>query len=103
MHLFGPSSFTSGFFNIIGRIKSSPAFSELLYSATNIVVFLNDQILLSNRQHKYLDVNQGTNLEKLRVLYTILEYLQVFLEITASKLWGSHGKWTAITVIQSIK
>ncbi|XP_046648203.1 peroxisomal membrane protein PEX16-like [Daphnia pulicaria] len=88
---------------IAGRIKTSPAFSELLYSASNIIIFLNDQILLSATRQKEIGRLIKTNLEKFRVLFTILEYLQVFLEITATKIWGSHGKWTAITIIQSIK
>ncbi len=64
---------------------------------------MNDQILLSATRQKEIGRLIKTNLEKFRVLFTILEYLQVFLEITATKIWGSRGKWTAITIIQSIK
>lgn len=90
-------------FLLIGRIKSSPAFSEFLYSITNIIVFLNDQILLRATQHEVSDAIPKTTLQKFRTLYTVLEYLQVFLEITAVKLWGSYGRWITIAAIQTIK
>ncbi|KAI9560486.1 hypothetical protein GHT06_011418 [Daphnia sinensis] len=88
---------------IAGRIKTSPAISELLYSASNIIIFLNDQIILRSTHHQELDPKTATVVEKCRILFTVLEYLQVFLEITATKIWGSYGKWTAVAIVQLIK
>jgi len=86
---------------IAGRVKKSPEFSEFLYSATNIIVFINDQILLNAASPK--TSVPPTVLEKFRLFFTVLEYLQVFLEISATKLWGIQGKWMIITIIQSMK
>jgi len=86
---------------IAGRVKKSPEFSEFLYSATNIIVFINDQILL-NASSPQTGISQ-TVLEKCRLFFTVLEYLQVFLEISATKLWGAQGKWMIITIIQTMK
>ena len=86
-----------------GRMKKSPVVSELLYSLTNIIVFVNDQILI--KAHKASRENPIPNefVDKSRVILTLLEYLQVFLELTASRLWGSIGKWTVIVAIQTVK
>lgn len=43
------------------------------------------------------------NIKKCHTVYTLLEYLQVFMEITATKIWGSYGKWTAVAIVQLIK
>lgn len=86
---------------IAGRVKKSPEFSEFLYSATNIIVFINDQILLNASRPQ--TGTSHTVLEKCKLFFTILEYLQVFLEISATKLWGTQGKWMIITVIQTMK
>ena len=85
----------------LGRVSKSPAFSELLYSATNIIVLMNDQIIRTACPSP-LGVSHNV-FEKPRVLITTLEYMQVFLEITALRTWGTRGKWLLIIVIQLVK
>ena len=89
---------------LTGRIKT-PAFSEFLYSATNIIVFLNDQILLHACQQSTTatDPLMPSILEKCHVFLTTLEYLEVFIEIAVTKVWGLQGKWIAISTVQIIK
>ena len=91
------------FISFIGRIKKSPAFSEFLYSATNIIVFLNDQIILSASQPNNVTNVSPTIMGKAHVFITTVDYLQVFLEIAGQKVWGIHGKWIVITIIQITK
>ena len=38
----------------------------------------------------------------MRVL-TVLEYIEVFLEMAAQKKWGKKGAWIVIVVIQIVK
>lgn len=65
-------------------------------------MFVNDQILLNSNTEHVLHQSKD-NLEKFRIFYTVLEYLQVFLEITATKIWNDHGKWAVVAAIQIIK
>ena len=81
-------------------MTKSAAFSEFLYSAANVVVLIHDQILQSALRQRR---NAEEHSDKLHVFVTTVEYLQVFLEIGAGKLWGDTGKWIAIFVIQTIK
>lgn len=36
-------------------------------------------------------------------IVTVLEYVEVFVEMTAQRLWGQTGRWIAITAIQVAK
>lgn len=93
------------FFKIIrtqfrtGRIHTSPIVSELIYSLSNLLVLFNDRII-TNSQYVQLHDKNETNL---KLLLTTLEYCEVFIEITAAKLWGNTGRWFFIFVVQVIK
>jgi len=84
---------------IAGRINSSPIISELIYSLSNLLVLFNDRIITKCQYVRLQDRNE-TNL---RLLLTTLEYCEVFIEITAAKLWGTTGRWFFIFVVQVIK
>lgn len=40
---------------------------------------------------------------RIQVALTILEYFEVFLEVTARRLWGDGGRWIIIFVMQAMK
>lgn len=41
--------------------------------------------------------------EKIKLWLTIVEYSEVFLELSAKKLWGTTGKWLVVVSIQTFK
>ncbi|KAK9680009.1 Peroxisomal membrane protein (Pex16) [Popillia japonica] len=83
---------------IAGRINNSHAVSELVYALSNLLVLFNDRLITKGRQ---LEKNEDTS--KLKIWLTVLEYSEVFLEISSSKVFGNRGKWLVIISIQIIK
>ncbi|CAG9819775.1 unnamed protein product [Phaedon cochleariae] len=83
---------------IAGRINNSHVVSELVYCLSNLLVFFNDQII-KNTHHIH---SRGT-VEKIKLWLTVIEYSEVFCELSASKLWGATGKWMIIICIQVFK
>ncbi|XP_046432853.1 peroxisomal membrane protein PEX16 [Neodiprion fabricii] len=83
-----------------GRINNSTLMSELVYSMSNLLVLFNDRIINANTQ---VETKLPKYHSKIRIWLTVLEYSEVLLEISASKLWGETGKWLIIVILQAFK
>ncbi|XP_054881115.1 peroxisomal membrane protein PEX16-like isoform X1 [Poeciliopsis prolifica] len=116
---------------IAGRFADSHEISELVYSASNLLVLFNDSILrkglrcafsavslavihLPAEFHHFLTFRpikmqllllpvQPLSQQRLLTWLSVLEYVEVFLEMGAGKLWGEAGRWLVITLIQIFK
>ncbi|XP_018563726.1 peroxisomal membrane protein PEX16 [Anoplophora glabripennis] len=84
---------------IAGRINNSHVVSELVYCLSNLLVMFNDIIIKKN----YCQMHSTNSAEKLKLWLTIIEYSEVFCELSAKKLWGVTGKWIIIVCIQVFK
>ncbi|TDH17482.1 hypothetical protein EPR50_G00008850 [Perca flavescens] len=85
---------------IAGRFADSHEISELMYSASNLLVLFNDSILRKGRRCAF-----PVSLSQQRLLnwLSVLEHVEVFLEMGACKLWGDVGRWLVIGLIQIFK
>ncbi|XP_027003540.1 peroxisomal biogenesis factor 16 isoform X2 [Tachysurus fulvidraco] len=85
---------------IAGRFSDSHELSELVYSASNLLVLLNDDIL-----RKALSKTLPVSISQQRLLtwLSVLEYVEVFTEMAAAKLWREPGRWLVIVLIQIAK
>ncbi|KAJ7403134.1 Peroxisomal membrane protein PEX16 [Pitangus sulphuratus] len=83
-----------------GRFSDSHALSELVYSASNLLVLLNDWILRKDLQQS-LPVSLPQ--QKLLTWLSVLECVEVFAEMGTARVWGEMGRWTIIVLIQLAK
>ncbi|XP_030755671.1 peroxisomal membrane protein PEX16 [Sitophilus oryzae] len=82
---------------LAGRVHNSHVVSELVYCLSNLVVLFNDRIIRKS-------FGEGsTAVEKIKLWLTVVEYSEVFCELSFQKLWGKTGKWFIIVVIQIFK
>ncbi|KAL4225007.1 Peroxisomal membrane protein pex16 [Mactra antiquata] len=88
-------------FLVAGRFENGELISELIYSASNLLVFINDNVFRA--ASKYLPKVADVAKQRLKTWLTVLEYAEVFLEMAARKKWGNKGAWIVITVIQIAK
>ncbi|KAM6157518.1 peroxisomal biogenesis factor 16 [Rhynchocyon petersi] len=85
---------------LAGRFADSHELSELVYSASNLLVLLNDGILRKELRKK-LPVSLSQ--QKLLTWLSVLECVEVFMEMGAAKVWGEVGRWLIIALIQLAK
>ncbi|ESO97557.1 hypothetical protein LOTGIDRAFT_208740 [Lottia gigantea] len=85
---------------IAGRFHDSQVISELMFSASNLLVLLNDAILKGAAK---FDQITPMSLERMMRFLTVIEYIEVFVEMAALRMAGATGRWIVITAIQIIK
>lgn len=61
-------------------------------------MLFNDRIISNTRK---LNIPQSG--DQLKVYLTVIEYSEVFFELSIKKLWGEQGRWILVTCIQVFK
>ncbi|XP_006821740.1 peroxisomal membrane protein PEX16-like [Saccoglossus kowalevskii] len=86
---------------IAGRFDRSQELAELVYASSSLLVYINDNIL--RRASKLKLKLPPRSQYRLMSWLTMIEYIEVFVEIAAKRLWGETGRWIVIVIIQLIK
>ncbi|XP_041835330.1 peroxisomal biogenesis factor 16 [Melanotaenia boesemani] len=85
---------------IAGRFADSHELSELVYSASNLLVLFNDSILRKGLRCAF---PPSLSQQRLLTWLSVLEHVEVFLEMGAGRLWGEVGRWLVIGLVQLFK
>jgi len=83
---------------VAGYMKKSVVLSELVYSAANLVTFLNDRILAQNVQ-----CFSAAQYSRIEYILSTIETVEVFLELAATHVGGPSVKWAVIASVQILK
>jgi Peroxisomal membrane protein (Pex16) len=89
--------------NFLGKITDNGVVTEGLFSLSNLMVLFNDQII---RKQLTKDLpSDATNQaeESVKLFLTILETVEVLIEITSKKILGNKRRFIIIFIIQAIK
>ena len=82
---------------LAGYVRNSSVLSELIFSSANLITFLNDRILAGKfdlKDHQY---------SRLENILSVLEMLEVFLEIAGLRFGGPAARWAVIVAVQLLK
>ncbi|XP_070503547.1 peroxisomal membrane protein PEX16 [Chironomus tepperi] len=87
---------------VSGKITDDNILSEGLLSFSHLLVIFNDYII-----RKELNKTERTNVndeeQKLKLFLTILENVEVFIEISSKRVLGNRRKFIVIAIIQIVK
>lgn len=82
------------------RFAHSNVVAELMCTASSLLNLTNDIVL---RRVHALPVSSSQTVTSLKTLLQVIDYCQVFAEITARTLSGEPMRWMVITIIQFVK
>lgn len=86
---------------IPGRFVASRELGELLYGLSSLLSLLHDYIFRCNLK---LPSYPGAEDEKRLLRYlSVVESVEVFLEMAAQRLYGEIGKWLIVVIVQFSK
>ena len=80
-----------------GYVRNSAVLSELIFSSANLITFLNDRIISGKfelKDHQY---------SRLESILSVVEMLEVFLEIAGLRFGGPTARWAVIVAVQVLK
>lgn len=84
-----------------GRFGASEALAELVFSASQLLTLFNDDIFRGGKVT--CDENASSKRNPVLLWLTVVEYLEVFIELGSLRLWGEIGKWIIVLVLQIAK
>ncbi|KAK4293033.1 hypothetical protein Pmani_034236 [Petrolisthes manimaculis] len=87
-----------GSYILAGRLKHSTLLCEIVYSGSRLFELFNDFLIKGTLPQ--LTIHSA---DRLKVLLTVLEYVEVLVEVAAVQLWGETGRWAVVTLIQTAK
>ncbi|XP_022203490.2 peroxisomal membrane protein PEX16 [Nilaparvata lugens] len=83
---------------LAGKVSDSAILSELVYCISNLWALVNDQIILNDKLRRRPDAGNS-----IKTWLTVLEYSEVFVELSARQVYGEKGRWILIATIQAFK
>lgn len=67
-----------------------------------MITFYNDRIIEAKNFEPSYTLGKSSE-RKVRIMLNILDYCEVFIELSALKQFGNRGKWFFIYLVQIVK
>ncbi|EDV20176.1 uncharacterized protein TRIADDRAFT_32406 [Trichoplax adhaerens] len=83
---------------IQGKFPFSQEISELVYTASNLLTLTNDEIYRHARK-----LANSASVIKIKRWLTVVEYVEVFIEVGSARLLGDFGRWVVVLMVQILK
>jgi peroxin-16 len=94
-------------FYFAGKLSDgSNILTEAMLSFSNLLVIFNDQIIqreVSRQQNEDDACRRNDEEHRLKLFLTILDNVEVLIEITSKKMFGDKRKFIVIFIIQAVK
>ncbi|CAL4174990.1 unnamed protein product [Meganyctiphanes norvegica] len=87
-----------GSYFLAGRLHNSTLLSEIVYSGSRLFEMFNDFLLRGTLPQ--LSIGQGN---RLKIILSVVEYVEVLVEVAAVQLWGEAGRWAVVIILQIVK
>ncbi|CAG9808134.1 unnamed protein product [Chironomus riparius] len=87
---------------VSGKITDDNILSEGLLSFSHLLVIFND-FIIRKELNKTERTNANDEEQKLKLFLTILENIEVFIEISSKRVLGNRKKFIVIAIIQVVK
>jgi len=78
-----------------GRFSNTELKAECGYTSLNLLTFYHDSLCYSSARHQ--------NIPPILMLLSVLQFIELVVEIFAHSKWGNQGKWRAAFLIEILK
>lgn len=88
---------------ILGKVTDNSIITEGLFSLSNLMVLFNDQVI---RRHLTKGESRSVSNEtedSIKLFLTVLENVEVLIEITSKQILGNKKKFFIVFLIQAVK
>lgn len=86
-----------------GKITDNSIVTEGMFSLSNLMVLFNDQIIRKQLLKGQPGSSVGDTEESIKLFLTVLENVEVLIEITSKQILGDKRKFIIIFLIQAVK
>lgn len=98
-----PEILTKIHFQSTGKVTDNSIVTEGLFTLSNLIVLFNDQVIRRELlKGEPQDAISDTE-ESIKLFLTVLENVEVLIEITSKKILGNAKKFIIIFIIQAVK
>lgn len=98
-----PEILTKIHFQSTGKVTDNGIVTEGLFTVSNLIVLFNDQVIRRELlKGEPQDAISDTE-ESIKLFLTVLENVEVLIEITSRKILGNAKKFIIIFIIQAVK
>lgn len=88
---------------ILGKVTDNSIITEGLFSLSNLMVLFNDQVIRRHLTKGEPRCVSNETEDSIKLFLTVLENVEVLIEITSKQILGNKKKFFIVFLIQAVK